>query len=295
MVNSYFTQRHIIRHNFLLRCLSIFSIVLVVCLFSRQASGQELFVYTEPASNMPAKSIGIRASNWFMNGPGDPSLNYRFIPEVMWGANKNLMLHTEGFFSNTNQSGKTGQSFHGEGLGLYGKYRFYTSDQVYRHFRLAGFGRISTNNSRIQQEQIDINGYNAGYQFGMIATQLLHKQAISSSISFVQALDNGNKHPFPSGSPDKAIQASLSTGRLLLPRNYTGYNQTNFNVMLELLGEHLVSSNKAYLDIAPAIQFIFNSQTRLDFGYRRELYSNMTRMSQNGFMIRIEHLLFNVL
>lgn len=278
---------------FFARYFFIFALVVLAGFFSIPVRGQELFVYTEPASNMPAKSIGIRASNWLMKGPQDPSLNYRFVPEVMWGTNKNLMLHAEGFFSNSAQPGKTAQSFRAEGLGLYGKYRFYTSDQVYKHLRLAGFARVSINNSPIQQEQIDINGFNAGYQFGLIATQLLHKQAISSSVSFVQALDNGNNHSFPSGSPDKAIQASLSTGRLLLPKRYSGYGQTNFNVMLELLGEHLLNSNKASLDIAPAIQFIFNSQTRVDLGYRQELYSNMTRMSQNGFMIRVEHLLFN--
>jgi hypothetical protein len=48
------------------------------------------------------------------------------------------------------------------------------------------------------------------------------------------------------------------------------------------------------VDLAPAVQFIFNSQTRLDIGYKVQLYSDMQRVAPNGFMIRVEHLLFNV-
>ena len=53
---------------------------------------QELFVFSEPASNMPAKSLGIRASNWLMYDNADKTLNYQLIPELMWGVNKNLMI-----------------------------------------------------------------------------------------------------------------------------------------------------------------------------------------------------------
>ena len=70
---------------------------------------QELFVFSEPASNMPAKSLGIRASNWLMYDNTNNTLNYQFIPELMWGVNKNLMIHLDGFF--TNQGG----NFHASG------------------------------------------------------------------------------------------------------------------------------------------------------------------------------------
>ena len=269
----------------------IFLLTVIVggrCL-SGQVIAQELFVYTEPASNMPARSIGIRASNFFMGGQADKMPDYHFIPELMWGANKNLMLHVEGFFGNRDQR------LTAEGIGFYGKYRLYTHDEVYKHFRLAAFGRVTSNNSPISREEIELNGYNSGYQLGLIATQLLHKQALSSSLYFTQALDNGSGNKLSSLQPDKAINASLSAGRLLFPKNYTGYGQTNFNVMVELLGQHLISSGKSYLDIAPAVQFIFNSQLRVDVGYRQELYSNMSRVSANGLMVRVEYLLFNAL
>lgn len=254
-------------------------------MLSEPVYSQELFVFTEPASNMPAKSVGIRMSNWLM--PDQGKTGYQFIPEIMWGANKNLMLHAEAFSSN--QHG----SFHGDGIGAYGKYRIYTADDVNKHFRMALYGRISYNNREIRQEEIDLSRNNSGYGFGMVATQLLHKQAISSSLGFMEATNN-NRNKLPSAQPDKAVQLSLSTGRLLLPKEYTSFRQTNVNFLLELLGQHLIGSDKYFLDLAPAIQFIFNSQLRIDLGYKHQLYSNMIRDQPDGFMLRAEYLLFNV-
>jgi hypothetical protein len=65
--------------------------------------------------------------------------------------------------------------------------------------------------------------------------------------------------------------------------------------MLDLMGQHLLKENGNFLDLAPAVQFIFNSQSRLDVGYKFQLYSDIQRVAPNGFMIRFEHLLFNVL
>lgn len=261
----------------------------IILLFFQSLNAQELFVFTEPASNMPSRSIGIRASNWLMYDKSNAHLNYQFIPELMWGANKNLMIHLDGFF--TNQHG----NFHGVGFGTYAKYRIYTADDVNRHFRLAGYGRISFNNSAIFQEEIDLTRNNTGYAFGLIATQLLHKQAISAAISFAQAYNNGTENKFPSTQPDRGINFSISTGRLILPKTYLNYKQTNVNLMFELLGQHLLGSDKSFIDGAPAVQFIFNSQTRLDIGYKFQIYSNMDRIANNGLMIRLEHLLFNAL
>jgi len=260
-----------------------------LALFHQAAAAQELFVFTEPASNMPAKSIGIRMNNWLLNQGHDHPLSYRFLPEVMWGANKNLMLHAEGFLSNRNGY------LTGDGFGLYGKYRFYTADQVNRHFRMAAFGRVSLNASPIRQEEIDLTCQNSGYAIGWVATQLLHRQAFSTSISFVQATDNGGGNKFPAAATDKAIDVSLSTGRLILPKEYRNYRQVNVNFLLEVLGQHIIGSDKMYIDLAPAVQFIINSQTRIDLGYKYELYSNMSRTAPNGFLIRIEHNLFNIL
>jgi hypothetical protein len=259
------------------------------CFMFSHLSAQELFVYSEPASNMPTNSLGIRLNNLIMGETNSSRINYHFIPEIMWGANKRLMLHVEGYFSNRSSS------FTAEGAGIYAKYRFFSKDKVYRHFRMAAFGRISSNNADIHQEEIVTNGHNTGYQLGLIGTQLLHKTALSGTVFYEQATDNFNNHEFPKVLSNKALNYSFSAGRLILPKKYTGYNQTNMNFMAEIIGQSLLDNGKHFLDLGIAVQFIFNSQTRLDIGYKCELYGNMNRTAPNGVMLRVEHLFFNVL
>src|SRR4051812_7603301 len=81
-----------LRYNLLL--------VLLAGFFSNNLHAQELFVYSEPASSMPAKSVGVRVSNWLMDEEGTAHINYHLIPELMVAVNKRLMLHAEGYFSN---------------------------------------------------------------------------------------------------------------------------------------------------------------------------------------------------
>jgi len=263
--------------------------IIVALLATSHAFAQELFVYTDPASNMPTKTIGIRATQSFFKDESNGTINYHLLPEVMFGINKNLMVHAEAFISNRNKA------LTYEGFGAYAKYRFYSKDDIHTHFRMAAFGRISTNNSDIHQEEIDINAHNSGYQLGFVATQLLHKVALSSSVSYVQAMNNGAANKFPTNQANQAFNYTLSFGKLLLPKEYTNYNQTNLNVMIELLGQKLIGNAKGYLDIAPSLQLIIHSQTRLDIGYRHQIYSDAFRTAPNGFLLRIEHLLFNAL
>ena len=96
-----------------------------------------------------------------MDEPATARINYHFIPEVMLGVNNKLMLHAEGFFSNRKDG------FSAEGAGIYAKYRFYSRDNVYRHFRMAAFARVSTNNGDIHQEEIMTNGHNTGLSTGL--------------------------------------------------------------------------------------------------------------------------------
>lgn len=262
--------------------------LLLACCSFNSMRAQELFVYTEPASNMPAKTMGIRISNWIMHDDYANRTNYHLIPEIMWGANKRLMLHAEGYFSN-----RTGR-LSAEGGALYAKYRFYSTDKVNRHFRMAALARATSNNGDIHQEEIVTNGHNTGFQLGLIGTQLLHKTAISGTVYYEHATDNREGNELPVGYSGNAVNYSFSVGRLILPRSYKGYKQTNLNVMVELLGQSLVDNGKHYLDIAPSVQLIFNSQTRVDIGYKRELYSTMLRTAPNGLLIRIEHLLYHM-
>ncbi len=263
-----------------------FLLILVVVFNYALVHAQELFVFTEPASNMPKGSLGLRITSTVMKEKLENAYNLHLLPELMWGVNKNLMLHAEGFISNRSKS------MSAEGFGVYAKYRFLSNDKVHSHFRMAAYGRVSYNNSDIHQEEIEINGHNSGYETGVVATQLLNKVALSSSAGFEKALDNHN-YKFPSQQSSSAIDYTFSVGKLMLPKNYTDYKQTNVNLMTEFLGQTLAGNGKSYLDATASVQLIFNSQARFDVGYRQQLYSSMYRSASNGFLIRFEYLFFN--
>jgi len=262
--------------------------LLIAFIFSLSCTAQELYSATEPASNIASGAIGFRLNNSIMDERNSSKINYHLIPEVMLGISRKLMVSGNVFFSNRSEV------FRSEGGSLYMKYRFFSSDAVQRHFRMAVFGRISYNNSDIHQEEINMNGHNTGTEIGMVATQLLRKVALSSGISFLNAMDNGNNNKFVYGLKEsKAINYTFSFGKLILPKAYKDYRQTNINFMVEFLNQVNVGSGKYYVDIAPTIQMIFNSQSRVDIGYRKELSSTLLRTAPNGFYIRLEHNFFN--
>jgi hypothetical protein len=250
---------------------------------------QELFTMTEPASNMAARSIAFRIDNAVMDEINSLKINYHLIPEIRIGLSKKLMVQANTFFSNRNKQ------FKGEGGSLYAKYRFFSNDGLQRHFRMAAFGRMSFNNSDIHQEEINLNGHNTGFEAGIVATRLLYKIALSSSISITKASDNGKNNKYVYGTKNSsAINYSFSFGKLMLPAVYSNFRQTNLNLMLETLSQVNTGTGKYYIDAAPAVQFIFNSASRIDISYRIQVSSNLLRTAPNGFFIRLEHNFFNV-
>ena len=257
-------------------------------LLSISCSAQELFSMTEPASNMASGSIAFRIDNSVMDEINSSKTNYHLIPGIRAGVSKKLMIQGAAFFSNRLKQLK------GEGGSLYAKYRFLSNDAVQKHFRMAAFGTMSFNNSDIHQEEINMYGHNTGFEAGIVATQLLHKVALSSSLSFVKALDNGNNNKYLYGLKNsKAINYSFSIGKLMLPQEYRDYRQTNINLMVEIVSQVNTGSGKYYVDIAPSVQLIFNSESRIDIGYKKQASSNLLRTAPNGFFIRIEHNFFN--
>ena len=248
---------------------------------------QELFVFTEPASNMATRSLAIRLDNTFYNM--NPGYTYRLGTEVMWGASRHWMIHANGYASNMYQP-----ALQPEGGSLYVKYRFYADDEVHRHFRMAAFARrtwvdhpnpVSWDGKTLYSDEIDLNGTNSGYQAGVVGTQLLHKVALSASASYLARTQGLGSR--------KALDYTASAGLLLLPRHYTNYRQTNVNLMCEFLGSSALDRPVSFLDVGPALQFIFNSIARLDLGYRTQIVGNMARYSQAGFFVRLEYNFLN--
>ena len=108
--------------------------------------------------------------------------------------------------------------------------------------------------------------------------------------------DNGNNNKFVYGLDNaKAINYTFPIGKLMLPKEYRGYGQTNLNIMREFLSQVNRGPGKYYMDIAPSVQMIFNSQARVDIGYREQLSTTLLRSAPNGFFVRLEYNFFNAL
>lgn len=263
-------------------------IALVFISAIKTAYSQELYVFSEPASNMAAKSIGFRLTT---EGAFNPSFTTRTIPEVMLSFNKKLMIHGQAFLSNFNDN-----KYQLEGGSLYAKYRFLSIDEVQSHFRAAAFARVSTSNQPTFSRDINLEGDNSGAQAGFVFTQLVHKLALSATVGYTQAFKSSSKQVYGMPEPNNMLSYSLSSGYLLLPFVYKNYKQPNFNVYVELLGKTDPSNGKSYFDIAPAIQTIINSRTRIDLGYRFQAAGNLeNRYNKNMYLVRVEFNLFNAL
>lgn len=262
-------------------------IVVVLVGFCINLQAQELFVFTEPASNMAARSIGIRLNNYLMKENNSSKYNYHLLPEFMLGISKKIMLHGEMFLSDRNNR------FVAEGGSIYLKYRFFSIDDVHSHFRLAALGRYSYNNSDVHQQAIDFFGHNSGYEAGLVATKLVNKVAVSAGASYLHASDNGTEKFIYSDKERNAAYYTLSFGKLMLPKEYTSYRQTNLNLMFEVIGQTNLGSKKSYLDLAPSIQFIFGSRARFDVGYRFPVVNDLSRTADRGAVIKLEYNFFN--
>lgn len=250
------------------------------------AFSQELYINTEPASNMATHSLGIRIEN---QGYFNPSYKDRTSIELMFGANKNLMLHGSLYASDYYQPNQ-----HFEGGSVYAKYRFFSVDSVQSHFRGAFFVKAAAINNPVPYQEISLEGDNSGVQTGVVFTRLIHKLAISVSESYLRAFPNTGDFAIPPGNSHDALAYTLSAGYLLFPRKYENYNQVNLNIYAELLGKNNPGYGQSYLDVAPGLQLIINSFIRVDFAYRTPLYNDMVRSSANTYLLRLEYNLFNV-
>lgn len=263
-------------------------LLLLGLFFYQVGTSQELFLMTDPASNLPANSLSVNVLQTFLNNNTTSGTTYQVMPEVSYGVNRNLMLRVAAFANNKiNQFEFTGGS-------LYAKYRFFSEDDLNSHFRMAGFGRYSYNENPANQEQIEIMGNNTGFETGIVATKLIKKLAISLTVSFEKVFNLDKNNSFYNNLGDNATNYTLSFGQLVYPKKYTSLKQTNINLMLEFIGQTVNENGRSYLDVVPVIQFIFNSQARLDLGYKQELMSSMIRSSTNGVYFNLYYTFFDL-
>ncbi|MBL7745781.1 MAG: hypothetical protein JNM19_00015 [Chitinophagaceae bacterium] len=270
---------------------SICLVSLFLVLLQRTAA-QELYVYAEPASNIPARALSVKLTEHFVVSDNIyQRFSNRLMPQVMYGINKKLMIGTSVTFSNMHTT-----DYKYESARLYAKYRFLSNDGLHKHFRMAFFADASTTQAPFHYDEITLMGDKSGIEAGVIATQLWHKLALSTTISHSQVLDQSRKNKGVIYIPTRAYQAmnySLSAGYLLFPREYKDYKQVNLNLYLEVMAQQTLDKKANYLDLAPAFQLIFNSNTKLNIGYRFQAAGNMQRMSSNSWQVSLERTFLN--
>ncbi|MEY3324841.1 MAG: hypothetical protein EBR98_00390 [Chitinophagaceae bacterium] len=261
-------------------------VLISIIIFSTDTHSQELYVFSEPASSLPAHALSVKFKNHF-TGKNEffDRLSYRVAPQVFMGLSKNMTLRMGSTFSNMYTYNPKLES-----ANFYLKVRFLSSDAVHRHFRMAGFLEAAKTSSPFHFDEINLGGDRSGVEAGLILTQLWHKLAVSATVSHTQVIDSyrwdkgahAGRHAFQS------LQSVISAGYLLFPRTYTSYKQTNLNVYLELITQRLLDQNRYYVDVAPALQLIFSSQTKLNLGYRVQLGSDMERMMRRYWLLSVE-------
>jgi hypothetical protein len=134
------------------------AILLACCLMATAcaAFGQELYVNTEPASNMAAHSLGIRLEN---QGFTSPQFKNRTTLEMMYGATGKLMVHASAYVSDF-----YGQSQHLEGGSVYAKYRFLIHRYRASAFPRGGVWQGIYQHNPFNTQEIALEGDNSGLQ-----------------------------------------------------------------------------------------------------------------------------------
>ncbi len=260
-----------------------YAAIILLFFYCFHSTAQELFVFTEPASNMPAHSVSTKLTARYPTGKNNNTFKQRYTPEVMFGISKQLMVHMSTTFSDFYS-----QQLHWESWKLYGKWRFFSQDEIHKHFRLAAFAEVSYSQSPFIYGDINLEGDNSGIQGGLIATQLLNELALSATTSVIRVFAPAGERTGYSVQSLQALNYTLSAGYLLFPYEYTDYKQPNLNIYMEVIGMRGLDQKDYMLDIAPSLQLILNSNFKINAGYRYQLNGNMLRIGERNWVIGIE-------
>ncbi len=266
-------------------------IVFVLSVFSGLRA-QELFIQTEPASNMPVGRFGVRATSdiWSENN----RTISRFGTEIMYGVSKNLMVHLQAYGSNAIHN------FEPETYGIYAKYRLYSDDDFKYHFRISAYGEVLGGKQHNTIPSFSFKGAGPMVASGLIFTLLENRLALSSTVGAAKSL----KDIFPTDGGSftniTGINASLSAGYLVYPNTYTSYSDPNINIYAELLGynsyfqlndgfDYSTNASGGELVLSFGPQLILNSVARFDLAYSLLLKSNFIEKRSNSLLLRFEY------
>jgi hypothetical protein len=277
------------------------TVVLFIFVFYGNSSAQELFINTEPASNMPRYSYGFRIGSESFSQ--DHSLKNKTDLEFMYEETGNIMttvmLHASNYYG----------TYGYNNFGLYAKYRLYTDDGFKEHFRVAVYAQSAFGKQRNTFADVMLDGGNSGMGAGLIFTLLQHRLAFSSTLGaivFVPDIHTGtfdiNRDEIIYANP-KNYLFSLSAGYLVYPRMYESYHDVNFNVYAELLGKYITynipdldfssQEHGMILDLAIGPQVIINSISRIDLSVRTRLVSSVASFPSPSVLIRYEQMFYH--
>ena len=247
-------------------------------------SAQELYINSEPASLIPkgTKVVRLTNSNIFLDGSnimGSISNAFIVTPSLSYGLSKKIMVSGSFQFANKPYEQDMMPNFGFNGFKLYSKQRILTTDKDKYHTRLSSFIKYSYHENKFMKDNLDLELQDTGFELGLIGTQLIKKLAISITSGFTRISNIDEK--FTQGTTIKwqktnvnTFKNSISAGYLLFPRKYKSYRQTNFNIYLEYITNTIITKdfpsryNKFSSTLAPGIQFILLSRSRLDFSYK---------------------------
>ena len=181
-----------------------------------------------------------------------------------------------------------------ESVGFYAKYRFLSLDGIHKHFRSALFFKSVLSRNELKYEELTADGDQTAIQGGMIFTQLIHKLAVSATIGITEIMDQSRWNKI-ADLGYRSFNYSFSSGYLMFPKKYTSFNQPNFNVYCEFIGSSGLDRKASFIDMAPALQVIINSNTKINAGYRFQLAGNAFRMANSGFLLSFERTFLNAL
>jgi len=266
-------------------------LLIIATHFGLPCFSQELFIHSEPASTLPARSLGANVTGYII--PYDPVFArpaQRYTGQFMIGLGKRFSAKLGAAFANMHTNTVEKESF-----SFFAKYRFLSKDELHRHFRLAAFLHAAYSYAPFHSEEVDLRD-KTGVSAGIIATRLLNKFALSGSASITQLLDSSrfNETAYTPPRIYQAMNYSFSTGCLLFPQVYRDLNQLNVNVYMEFLAQQTLTEHKYYVDFAPGLQFIIKSSLKLNIGYRIELSGDMSRLSRYEWLFGIEKGFLNV-
>jgi hypothetical protein len=203
----------------------------------------------------------------------------------------------QNYFINHHQITYKPNPFLFEGLNLYAKYRWFSIDEQHKHLRLAFYGEVSK--SFVPHDEAEpVLGDVSGVGGGIIGTKLHRRFAISLTCGYVQPFTYKDKEQQITFKTGNSWHYNLSLGYRLLPISYSSYQNVNVNLYVEFInkgyeGAYMTVDGKPhdfevyqdydpviynglianrYSEIRPSVQFIFNSNNRIDIGIAQPFY-----------------------